>query len=118
MSNVSVQYAHGDVEVIASENIVLLNVITSGAPVVQVIGEQGPAYGGSAGGGDLLSREYTHTQAVPAVQWDIPHDLGFRPVVYVTDTTGDECEGNVDHVSDDLLIITFSAAFAGIARLS
>lgn len=73
-------------------------------------GPQGPV--GPAGG-----EAFVFTQSTPATVWTIDHNLGFFPNVYVLDTAGDECEGNVDNVSVNRVLITFSAAFAGQARL-
>lgn len=73
-------------------------------------GPQGPV--GPAGG-----EAFVHVQSTPATVWVIDHNLGFFPNVYVLDTAGDECEGDVDNVSVNRVTITFSAAFAGQARL-
>ena len=68
---------------------------------------QGPA------GADV----FVYTQSVPATVWTINHNLGSYPNVYVLDTAGDECEGDVDNPTVNQTVITFSAAFAGTARL-
>lgn len=78
---------------------------------------QGPK-GDKGDPGDAgIGSSYTHTQASPSASWVITHNLGFRPTVYVTDTAGDECVGDVLHNSTSQLTITFSASFAGQARL-
>jgi hypothetical protein len=69
--------------------------------------------------GDSASISYTHFQNVPASIWVIEHNLGFWPNVYVLDTNGDECEGDVqNHPSMNRTDIFFSAPFAGRARLT
>lgn len=73
-------------------------------------GDPGPP--GPSGAG------YVHSEPLPASVWTVNHNLGFWPNVYVLDTNGDECEGDVDNVSQTSLTITFSAPFAGIARLT
>lgn len=57
-------------------------------------------------------------QPLPQSVWTINHDLGFWPNVRVFDTSGDECEGDIDNPSLNICVITFSAPFAGIARLT
>lgn len=65
-----------------------------------------------------VAGSFRFVQAAPATVWTINHDLGFRPNVFVTDTNGDVCEGAVANPTVNQVIITFSAAFAGEARLS
>lgn len=71
--------------------------------------------GTSVMGGDL---NFRHQQLTPSAIWDITHGLGKRPVVQAFDSSGDEWEGEIDHISDNRLIITFSAAFGGEAYLN
>ena len=73
---------------------------------------------GDRGEPGLSGAGYVHTQPLPEAVWTIDHNLGFWPNIYVYDTNGDECEGNVDNVSLNRTVITFSASFAGIARLT
>lgn len=60
---------------------------------------------------------YTHNQAMPSATWTIVHNLGFRPAVDAYDTADQECEGDIAHPDLDTTVLTFSAAFAGWARL-
>ena len=60
---------------------------------------------------------YLHSQASPSTTWTINHNLGSTPAVTVTDSAGEECEGEVDHPTLNQTVITFSAAFSGTARL-
>jgi hypothetical protein len=61
---------------------------------------------------------FTYGQAPPAAVWDITHNLGFFPDVQVFDNSGDEVEGDVTHVSDNELVLTFSAPISGVAYLN
>ncbi len=69
---------------------------------------------GAGGGGSY----YRHVQSTPAAVWVITHGLGYRPNVTVVDSTARQVEGDVEHVNDNELIVSFSAAFAGEAYLS
>jgi hypothetical protein len=73
-------------------------------------GVPGPAGSGAA---------YTHYQNVAADVWMIPHYLGFNPAgVSVIDSAGTNIEGEVSYPDLDTVVLTFSAAFGGIAYLS
>ncbi len=61
---------------------------------------------------------YVHQQAVPSAIWTIDHGLGFWPDVIVYDSSGREAEGAVLNPTLNRTTITFSAPFAGTARLS
>lgn len=78
---------------------------------------QGPK-GEKGDKGDSASISHTHYQSTPASVWVIEHNLGFWPNVYVLDTNGDECEGEIQNVSTNRTDIFFSAPFAGRARLT
>lgn len=69
----------------------------------------------SGGGGDA-NLEFNQTPA--SAVWTITHNLNKYPSVTVVDSAGDECEGSVNHISRNLLTITFSAAFSGRAFLN
>jgi hypothetical protein len=78
-----------------------ISVTVSGAP-----GPQGPA------GTDAT---YRHIQSVAAATWTVTHNLGKRPAVTVTDSSGRVVLGDVRYLSDSAAEVTFSAAFAGEA---
>lgn len=63
---------------------------------------------------------YRHVQSIPAAVWSVVHNLGYRPGgVLVEDSAGDDAwGGEVTHVSDNELTITFGAEFGGKAYLS
>jgi hypothetical protein len=60
---------------------------------------------------------YVHHQDVPSAQWTITHGLGYNPNITVTDSAGDQVEGEVRY-QGSTLIVTFSGAFSGTAYLS
>jgi hypothetical protein len=51
-------------------------------------------------------------------QWNIVHNLGFRPAVSVMDYGSNNVECDVEHVSENHLTLTFSEAISGYAYLS
>lgn len=66
-------------------------------------------------GGDMY---YEHEQTSPAATWNVIHNLGRRPNVAILDTGGNEVYADVDHASDNVVVITFPAPFAGSAVCS
>lgn len=48
----------------------------------------------------------------------VTHNLGKKPSVTVLDTTGDEVEGEINHVSTNELTIDFSSSFSGSVILN
>jgi len=75
-------------------------------------GPQGPAGSGS---GDL---NYVHNQAIAASTWTINHNLNKYPSVTIIDSAGDYVFGLPSYTNTNTLILTFSAAFTGIAYLN
>lgn len=67
---------------------------------------------------NLYDKNYLHIESVPSTSWTIVHNLGKFPSVTVTDSANQEVEGQVDHISINELILTFSAAFSGQAFLN
>jgi len=62
---------------------------------------------------------YRHVQASAATEWDIVHDLAFRPNVTAVDSTGREMvPGAVEYVDATHVRLTFSVAVGGEAYLS
>jgi len=70
----------------------------------------------SGGGGGALA--YVHNQSTSASTWTIDHGLTFRPNVTVVDSAGDAVDGNITYPLITRVVLTFSAAFSGIAYLS
>lgn len=67
---------------------------------------------------DLYKFSHVHTQAAPATQWAITHNLGKYPSVSVVDSSEQEVIGEVEYLSDSALIVRFSAAFSGKAYIN
>jgi len=58
---------------------------------------------------------YTHTQNTPSAVWTINHNLGGNPTAVVLDSAGTQCEGTFSYPSVNQMVITFTAAFSGVA---
>lgn len=43
----------------------------------------------------------------------VDHNLGKRPSTFIVDSAGDEVEGEVNHVSNSQLVVSFTASFTG-----
>ena len=65
--------------------------------------------------GDL---NFTFTQATAQSVWNITHNLGKFTSVSVIDSAGTNVIGQVDYTNNNELILTFTAAFAGVAYLN
>lgn len=66
-------------------------------------------------GGDTF---YEHNQNQAVATWIIEHNLNKFPSVTTFDSTGDEVEGIVRHLSKNISQVMFSAAIAGRAFLN
>lgn len=110
MATGRIEVSEAEVEVVEGEGpdvtieVVEQNVVISEA----VVGLQGAS-------GD---KHYHHAQATPSATWSITHNLGKRPAVTVVDSGGNEWITNVEHVSDNALVIRFTAPFSGNAYLN
>lgn len=63
----------------------------------------------------ISQEHYTHTQTVSSNVWVVQHNLGKNPAVSITDTGGNEVEGDVLYVNTNSLTLSFSAPFSGKA---
>lgn len=61
---------------------------------------------------------YVFDQQQASSSWDITHSMGKFPSVTIVDTSGDEVDALVNHISNNHLIITFSAPLSGKAYLN
>lgn len=61
---------------------------------------------------------HVHTQAIPAISWEITHNLGKFPSVSIVDSANSEVIGEVVYNSNNQLTVSFSAAFSGKAYLN
>ena len=64
---------------------------------------------GASGAGDAhFEQSFAATSSVT-----VTHDLGKKPAVTITDTAGDEVFGDIQHITDNQFIVTFSANTTG-----
>jgi hypothetical protein len=70
---------------------------------------------GLKGGGDL---SYVHNQTTASSTWSVTHSLIKKPAVTILDDDGYEIEADVQHISDNSVIITFSEAITGTAHFN
>lgn len=80
---------------------------------VAVVQSASPVPVSGMGGGN-----YTHNQASAQTVWTIPHSLGRRPAVSILDSEGRVVHADVQHLSDDVVSITFSVPMLGTAELT
>lgn len=83
---------------------------------VHVAGQQGPP--GRAAQNQLVS--YVHEQLNVASQsWLVQHNLGYRPGgFHVTDLEGNDVEPTIQHMNENVALLTFYAPTAGTATIS
>ena len=91
---------------------------SSGRGYTWVVLQQGATGADGIAGPQGDSLGYIHTQANPADVWEISHTLGKFPSVTVVDSGGDECEGDVQYVSNSQIVVQFCAPFGGKAYLN
>ncbi len=66
-----------------------------------------------------VSSAFTWTQGTPEATWTIPHNLGFPPGGFIViDSAGSIIEGDIVSMTSTMLVLTFGAAFSGVAYLS
>jgi len=61
---------------------------------------------------------YVWTQSMASATWTIAHNLGRFPSVTVVDSSNQECEGAVDYLDSNNIVLSFSAPFSGEAFLN
>ena len=117
MSDTIIVNREVDTVVVNTEGGETVDVIVNSYEVTAVVSEavqgptgpQGPAGPAGAGGFD-------HTQATPASEWVVNHNLGFRPSVEILNAGGSEVEAEVLHMSVNQVRLYFTMALAGSAR--
>ena len=66
-------------------------------------------------------RPHTHVQSTPASTWTITHNSGYKPTISVLVMDNGQLTPilpmNVEHTSDNVVVITFSSNRTGEARL-
>lgn len=110
MATGKIQVAESDVQITEGQNPDVSITVTEQNVTISeaVVGLQGPP-------GDL---NFTHTQSTPSAVWTINHNLGKRPSVTVVDSGGNEWQTAVEHLSDNSLVVRFTAPFSGYAYLN
>ena len=63
-------------------------------------------------------KNYHHEQVNPSRVWEITHNLAKYPTVTITDVFGNEYEGDIKQINENMIVLTFSAALAGFADLN
>jgi hypothetical protein len=61
---------------------------------------------------------YTHNQMQASSVWDIVHNMGKMPSVTVVDSGDNMVFGEVQYISMNELVVSFSSAFSGKAYLN
>lgn len=103
-------------EVTARGNSVVVGNPSVSIEVTQVTqGLTGSPGSTTPGSGD---RTHTHNQSPASDLWVINHNLSKYPSVDVFDSAGDQVEGDVRHIDENSLRITFTAPFSGVAYLN
>jgi hypothetical protein len=69
-------------------------------------------------GGEAQDKNYYHTQAIPATDWTIQHNLGKYPSAAVIDTGMNRIFGDEEYVDENTMVLRFSVAFSGTATLN
>ena len=142
------QVSEENVTVLVNEEIVTLNIGTSGTQgprgtivlsgsgepnlSLGIIGDfyintdtqemYGPKTGISWGTPvDLVTNQelgHVHTQTTPASVWTVSHNLGFVPNITVVDSFEEVVEGSYKYLNATTVRLTFDGAFSGKAYLS
>ena len=110
MATGRIEVAEAEIEVVEGEGPdVTIEVVEQSVVISEaVVGLQGTS-------GD---KHYQHVQSTPSATWSITHNLGKRPSVTVVDSGGNEWITAVEHISDNALVIRFTAPFSGNAYLN
>jgi hypothetical protein len=63
-------------------------------------------------------KNFVYIQNSPSNTWNITHNLEKYPSVSILDTANNIVEGDINHINENQLILTFSAPFSGKASLN
>ena len=61
---------------------------------------------------------YLHTQSTASATWTIAHNLGFKPSVELFNAGSQEIDGDVVHISQNVVMVYFTQSITGFARLN
>lgn len=101
------------VEIVELVNSVVVDASSVDVVEIGIAGPQGPP-----GASGAAATSYVHTQAIPSATWTVTHNLGMYPAVTVIDSSNRVVEGDTAYPSSNSVVLTFSAAFSGVAYLS
>lgn len=107
------------VEVGSEASVTFLTELVEGPPGPP--GQQGPPgdTGPQGPPGTSVNGSYRHVQGPALISWVIHHNLGFRPGgITIIDSAGDVVEGDIVHLDDNTVVLTFTSAVGGEAYLS
>ena len=113
-NSVEVVLDNTNVDILVSEEIVAVELATSGPQ--GATGATGTA--GAAGETLYSDLSYVHTQNSASAIWTITHNLHFIPGITVVDSAGTVVEGSYSYPNSTTVVLSFSAAFSGKAYLS
>jgi hypothetical protein len=63
-------------------------------------------------------QSYTHNQSTSSNIWTVVHNLSWIPNVTIFDSAGSEVEGDITHINNKQLTLSFAGSFSGKAYLS
>jgi hypothetical protein len=119
---VSVAESNPTISVSSTTNAIVVQDQPSASIVLSASGPQGPQGPAGAAGANGLDGDghqtYVYNQNTPSDTWTITHNLTAYPSVTVIDSAGTYVIGNIEYISNNVLRLTFSAAFAGQALLN
>ena len=116
---ISVAESNPTISVSSVDNSVVVQDQPSASIVLSASGPQGPQGPAGAPGADGDAHQtYVYNQNTPSATWTITHNLTAYPSVTVIDSAGTYVIGNIEYISNNVLRLTFSAAFAGQALLN
>lgn len=94
------------VKLVQKTSVIKLRQTGRPGPASTVPGPQGPQ--GPPGEDKNFLQNFTNSSEVT-----VTHNLNKYPAVTVTDSTGDEVEGQIEHTSVNQLIARFTSSFTG-----
>lgn len=110
---------------IIGEVVAIEEIIAELKPAVQLTievigsGPRGPIGPiGPPGPAGPPAASYIHTQLQAAAQWHVQHSLNRYPSVSIVDSGGSLVVGDIDYISRDEIVLTFTSEFSGKAYLN
>jgi len=79
------------------------------------INDTGQKVAGDLNADDVLNLRYVHTQVVPSDFWEIQHNLNRDVIVQLFNEAGQETEGSVVILDDNLLTVSYVYPLKGTA---